>query len=109
MGIGSKQTYFSLYNLESPDTCTLPLHQKIGHRHRFVQAEVSSGTWDRSETGHLCNEVSILVVEVATSIFCGSNGSVPSVDVSSVGDGSGKLWHLVVNGGSSSVLTRIVQ
>ena len=61
-----------------------------------------------SETGQLCNEVSILVVEAATYISCGSNGSVPSVDVSSVGDRSGKLWHPVVNGGSSSVLARIV-
>ena len=85
-----KLTHFLLYNLESLTTCSSSLHQKIEHRHRFGPPEGLFETWNQKQ-GAFHNEVSILELEAAISICCGMNGSVPSVDISSAGDRSGKL------------------
>ena len=78
-----KLTYFLLYNLESLTTCSSPLHQKIVHRHRFGPPEGLFGTWNHKQ-GAFHNEVSILEQEAAICICCGMNGSVLSVDISSL-------------------------
>lgn len=52
----------------------LPYNIQVWPSTRFI--------WDlESGTSCLCNKASILAVEAATSTHCGSNSSVPSVDI----------------------------